>query len=652
MAVNLSPIGGVAGQFFDNNGDPLVGGKLYTYAAGTTTPQTTYTSSLGTTPNSNPIILNAGGRVPSEIWLTDGLSYKFVLYSATDQLIGSWDDISGINSNFVNFTSSQEIQTATSGQTVFTLTTMQYQPGTNSLTVYVDGVNQYGPGAPYAYVETNSTTVTFNAGLHVGAEVKFTTVEQATSSATDAASVAYQPAGTGAVTTNVQAKLRETVSVKDFGAVGDGVTDDTAAIQAAIDAVGALGCVYIPSGQYVISNITIPSEFRMYGNGRFASLFRVKAGTTGKIITDQGNAAKIILEDFAIYCDNEAGVTHGIDLGNNATQFGTQGYLANLWVRDLPNAIAYRINANVGFFYNLIAEECSTGFEILGNANFAKDLAPYACSVYGAYLAGTSVSGMEIEAPGNACVPLYFFRNSAVHDLTISLGNNTTISHLIEIDANTSNWEVTNFDLLFGTTPATVTVTNGNFKDDTTGTYFGGNATAGNFNGNGSYSASIDAINSFSVKNQQLQGFSFRIFNDAGTLKSRITDPNGNALAKFSNKIVGASATLQTIPTGTDATTAFAFGGKISTTVSNNYIFNTASQIVVDCLLMANIAFNSTGNAVSVIPLVDTINVNGVSQPRLIFAFYNATTGASFTLNTTNIPAGKIIDVLFLGCVR
>lgn len=91
MAVNLSPIGGVAGQFFDNNGDPLVGGKLYTYSAGTTTPQVTYTSASGVTPNSNPIILNGGGRVPSEIWLTDGLAYKFVLYSSTDQLIGSWE---------------------------------------------------------------------------------------------------------------------------------------------------------------------------------------------------------------------------------------------------------------------------------------------------------------------------------------------------------------------------------------------------------------------------------------------------------------------------------------------------------------------------------------------------------------------------------
>jgi hypothetical protein len=52
---------------------------------------------------------------------------------------------------------------------------MAYQPGTNSLSVFVDGVNQYGPGALYAYQETSSTSVTFTAGLHVGAEVKFTT---------------------------------------------------------------------------------------------------------------------------------------------------------------------------------------------------------------------------------------------------------------------------------------------------------------------------------------------------------------------------------------------------------------------------------------------------------------------------------------------
>jgi hypothetical protein len=204
--------------------------------AGTTTPAVTYTSSNGGTAHTNPIILNSAGRVPSsgEIWLTDGLQYKFILTDANDVLIATYDNIVGINSNFVNFTNSQEIQTATAGQTVFTLTTMQYQPGTNSLSVFVDGVNQYGPGAQYAFAETDATTVTFVSGLHVGASVKFTTSEFNSSSYGDASQISYTPAGTGAVTTNVQAKLRQTVSTTDFGAVGNGIVDDTVAVQAAV----------------------------------------------------------------------------------------------------------------------------------------------------------------------------------------------------------------------------------------------------------------------------------------------------------------------------------------------------------------------------------------------------------------------------------
>jgi parallel beta-helix repeat protein len=266
MAVNLSPVGGVAAQFFDNNGKPLSGGKLFTYAAGSTTPAATFTSSLGITAHTNPIVLDAAGRVPGgEIWLTDGIIYKFVLQTSTNVLIATYDNIVGINSNFVNFTLSQEIQTATAGQTVFNLNTMQYQPGTNSLSVYVDGVNQYGPGAQFAYVETDATTVTFVSGLHVGASVKFTTSTQTTGNATDASVVSYTPAGTGAVTTTVQTKLRETVSVKDFGAVGDGVTDDTAAIQAALDS-GA-GAVYVPKGIYVTTGLTVTSPVKLYGEG-------------------------------------------------------------------------------------------------------------------------------------------------------------------------------------------------------------------------------------------------------------------------------------------------------------------------------------------------------------------------------------------------
>jgi hypothetical protein len=254
MAVNLSPVGGVAAQFFDNAGNVLTGGKLFTYAAGTTTPQIAYTTSAGNVAWSNPIILDAAGRVSGsgEIWLTDGTQYKFILRDSNDVLIATYDNVTGINSNFVNFTNEQEIQTATAGQTVFNLTTTTYSPGTNSLSVFVDGVNQYGPGAQYAYLETDSDTVTFVNGLHVGALVKFTTSQLNTSGAVDAEQVSYNPPFTGGVATNVEAKLAQTVSVQDFGAVGDGSADDTAAIQATIDSLVSTngGTAYFPAGTY------------------------------------------------------------------------------------------------------------------------------------------------------------------------------------------------------------------------------------------------------------------------------------------------------------------------------------------------------------------------------------------------------------------
>lgn len=256
MSVNLSPVAGAAAQFLDNSGNVLTGGKLFTYLAGTTTPAATYTSSTGVTFHANPIILDAAGRVPSggEIWLSDNIQYKFVLKDANDVLIATWDNLSGINSNFVNYTVQEEIQTATAGQTVFTLTTLNYAPGTNSLTVYVDGVNQY-EGGSYSFIETNSTTVTFTAGLHVGALVKFTTAVPATGTATNANVVTYEPAGTGAVTTTVQAKLRETVSVKDFGAVGDGVANDAPAVQTAVNS-GAKN-IYFPEGTYLFNSNSV-----------------------------------------------------------------------------------------------------------------------------------------------------------------------------------------------------------------------------------------------------------------------------------------------------------------------------------------------------------------------------------------------------------
>lgn len=187
MAVNLSPVGGVAVQFFTNDGAVLSGGKIYTYAAGTNTPQATYTTSAGNIAHTNPIILNSAGRVPTgEIWLTDGLTYKFVINDSSDVLIGTYDNVTNI---------------------------------------------------------------------------------------TNASQITYDPAGASAVATTVQTKLRESVSVKDFGAVGDGVVNDTAAIQAAVNATAGKA-LFVPAGTYLInSNITVSSEVMMFGDGRDNSQF-------------------------------------------------------------------------------------------------------------------------------------------------------------------------------------------------------------------------------------------------------------------------------------------------------------------------------------------------------------------------------------------
>jgi hypothetical protein len=137
MSVFLSPVGGVAAQFFDNNGNPLSGGKLYTYAAGTTTPLVSYTTSAGNVARTNPIVLNSAGRVGDggEIWITSA-QYKFVLTTSTDVLIATYDNIFGIGA------ASYQIQnfTGTGSQTVFTLSAASF--GEDYTFVYINGVYQ------------------------------------------------------------------------------------------------------------------------------------------------------------------------------------------------------------------------------------------------------------------------------------------------------------------------------------------------------------------------------------------------------------------------------------------------------------------------------------------------------------------------------
>jgi len=135
--VYLSPVGGVAAQFFTNTGAVLTGGKLYTYAAGTTTPQATYTTGSGNVARTNPVVLDAAGRVPDggEIWITSQ-SYKFVLKDSNDVLIATYDNVVAIGSG--SYTPQDFTGDGTT--TVFTLSAAPNNE--NSTFVYINGVYQ------------------------------------------------------------------------------------------------------------------------------------------------------------------------------------------------------------------------------------------------------------------------------------------------------------------------------------------------------------------------------------------------------------------------------------------------------------------------------------------------------------------------------
>lgn len=257
MAVYLSYFAGSGWQFLDNNGDPLAGGKLYTYAAGTTTPQITYTSNTGLVSNSNPIILDSAGRTPEQIWLSEGISYKFVLKTSADVQIGSYDNITSIN----DFSSVYSALSASSGSSLIGF----IQSGANTVARTVQSklrdvlcVFDFMTSAQVTAVQTNNYT---------GVSVTDITTAVKNAVTTAAGRLLYFPAGTY--------KLNDTVSYNGasiFGftcagmkILGDGMNltifDHQAANKPLFDIdSGSHGGSYTASMGSILSNFAITNS--------------------------------------------------------------------------------------------------------------------------------------------------------------------------------------------------------------------------------------------------------------------------------------------------------------------------------------------------------------------------------------------------------
>lgn len=89
------PLAAPYSEFADDDGAPLAGGKVYTYAAGTDTPQDSYTNSTGNIPAANPVVLDSAGR--ATIWLSG--YYKIVVTDANDVIIRTVDNITAVGSS-------------------------------------------------------------------------------------------------------------------------------------------------------------------------------------------------------------------------------------------------------------------------------------------------------------------------------------------------------------------------------------------------------------------------------------------------------------------------------------------------------------------------------------------------------------------------
>jgi hypothetical protein len=218
MSVFLAPTFGVGYQAFNTNGAVLNGGQIFTYQAGSSTPQATYTTSAGSIANGNPIVLNADGRTPAEIWLTSGQAYKFVLEDYLGNIIATYDNISGINDlslplvfnewlptnltpTYVSTTSftfagnqttllfpNSRVKTVNTGGTIYsTVQTVTYDPGTLLTTIVVSNdigsldsglttvsyglLNPVNPSLPGEYLKFNApVTISAVAIPTIGAQ--------------------------------------------------------------------------------------------------------------------------------------------------------------------------------------------------------------------------------------------------------------------------------------------------------------------------------------------------------------------------------------------------------------------------------------------------------------------------------------------------
>ena len=231
------------------------------------------------------------------------------------------------------------------------------------------------------------------------------------------------------------------LNVRDFGAVGDGVTDDTAAIQSALKQACL---IHIPAGKYRVSQLKIPPECRVLGDGCNQTwLYPILGPATieGPMITDQGNAQKIQIEHLGITGENR--VTKGlVELGFGKEQWGTQGVISSCQIRDCAG-YGLRLRQNISLIEKSYILNCGTALDVSGNG-FAMRHNQILGATKIDIQSPCIIDNLEIEAPkGTAAIN--FRRRANISSIHISLSQ--SITHAMEFDQKTANLSGWFFDV-------------------------------------------------------------------------------------------------------------------------------------------------------------------------------------------------------------